>query len=79
MITNKTRIATSSVGEAMAQIDEVLAECEHGIESLTSRNMTHLPSFEKLRERYQQLLQKQKQLVHMTDNHKDHDPTSRDS
>ncbi|KAK3275974.1 hypothetical protein CYMTET_15929 [Cymbomonas tetramitiformis] len=64
-ITNQTRAATTSVHDALTAIDESLEQCLHGMKNLTHRGKTHLPAYKTLSERYQQLVQKQKEIKGM--------------
>lgn len=62
-IKNTTLQATQSLSTAVDEIDRALAECNRALSNLTSRNMSHLPSCKVLRERYEGLLQRRRDLV----------------
>jgi len=60
-VTNKRQQASvSSAKEALASIDATLSQCAASAARLRERNKTHLPAFESLEERMQQLTQRRR-------------------
>jgi len=62
MISNKTRIATSSIEEATTAIETVLSKCKKEMDYLESTGKSKMSYFEKLNEHYNQLLRKSREL-----------------
>lgn len=63
MITNSSRVAASSLPGALLAIDEALETCRKSLSSLESRGLMHLEAHRRLRDRYQSLSQKRRELA----------------
>jgi len=66
MITNSAKMAVTNIDGALASIDQAIEQCEHSIASLEERGKTHLASYSKVKERYQQMKQKRRELSKLT-------------
>lgn len=63
MITNFARFGTQSISNALLTIDHALETCKHGITHLEDTGKTHLPSYKKLKERWETLSQKRADIA----------------
>merc|ERR1719265_793921 len=63
LITNTTKIASSSYASALKVIDDTLETVLKGMNNLENKNMTHLQSNKNLKDRYNQLVLKRKEII----------------
>jgi hypothetical protein len=63
LITNTTKIASSSYASALKVIDDTLETVLKGMNNLENKNMTHLQSYKNLKDRYNQLVLKRKEII----------------
>jgi len=61
-ITNRTKVAVTSMKDAVSTIENSLVTCQRSLQSLESRNKMHLPAYLKLKEKYTVLCAKRREL-----------------
>jgi len=68
LITNTTKSASTSFEAALKVIDETLETVSKGMTNLENKNMTHLQSYKNLKDRYNQLVLKRKEILKLHNN-----------